>query len=87
MTDAKTKLIKAVSEGRAQVGSSEVISALLTESLKHVVLSSSCPKKERDSILYYAKLSKTPVDVLKETSAEFGSICGKPFWISAAAIK
>ncbi|MCX6695846.1 MAG: ribosomal L7Ae/L30e/S12e/Gadd45 family protein [Candidatus Altiarchaeota archaeon] len=87
MTDIREKIVKAVSEGRADTGSQEIINSLLTGGLQHVLLSSTCPKKEKDSILYYCALSNTPVDVIPESSVELGSICGKPYQISAAAIK
>jgi len=87
MTDLRDKIVKAVSEGRAEVGSRTVIDGLLSRNLKHVVLSSNCPKTEKESILYYSKLSSTQVDVLSESSVELGSICGKPYPISAVAIK
>ena len=87
MADIKNTIIKAVSEGRAEIGSNKVIEALLTSSIRHIILSGNCPVREQDSITYYSKLSGTHVEVLAETSMELGSICGKPYPISAVAVK
>ena len=87
MTDVKGKLVKAVTGGRAIVGSNNVVDELLIGDIEQVVLSSNCPKFEKESISYYCKLSNIPVEVLLETSLELGSICGKPYPISAAAVK
>ena len=44
MTSIKDKITKAVSEGKAEIGSRSIIDSLLTGSLKHVVLSSTSEK-------------------------------------------
>ena len=87
MADVKAKLVKSVSEGNALIGSKSIVDELLNGELTHVVLSANCPKKERDSIVYYCMLSKTPVTVMSESSVELGSILGKPYPVSAAAVE
>ncbi len=52
-----------------------------------VIAASNCPKKLRADLEYYCKLSKIPFLAYPKTSVELGRMCGKPFVVSAMAIR
>ena len=86
MKDLKNKISNVLKTGKAEIGSKKVIKALLIGDPKLIILSSSCPAEEKQDILYYAKLAEKPSISVKEDSIELGSMCGKPFSISALCI-
>lgn len=86
MKDLKTKIGSVMKTGKVVLGSKSVIKTLLVGNPKLVILSKNCPEKEREQITYYAKISGTPLETAEETSIELGSICSKPFPISAIGI-
>jgi large subunit ribosomal protein L30e len=52
-----------------------------------VIAASNCPKRVREELEHYCKLSKIPFLAYPKTSAELGRVCGKPFVVSAMAIR
>jgi len=72
--------------GKTSVGTRSVVSALLTASPKLVLISGNCPNDVKERVVYYSQLSQTPCLITEEKSTELGSICGKPFPVSAVAV-
>ncbi|MFH1404358.1 MAG: 50S ribosomal protein L30e [Candidatus Altiarchaeota archaeon] len=80
------ELVDALKNGNVVFGTKSTVELLLTSEPDMIILSSNCPKDEKESLLYYSKLAGVPVKVAEEKSIELGSMCGKPYRISAAAI-
>lgn len=86
MKDLKDKIGNVMKTGKTVIGSNQVTKSLLVGNPKLIILSSNCPDQEREEITYYSRLSNVPVEVTKEDSIELGSICGKPFPVSAIGV-
>ena len=86
MKGLKERITSVVKTGKVALGSKKVISLLLTGSPKLVILSENCDRETKDRIKYYSKLSGVPCKAVSETSLGLGSICGKPFPVSAFAV-
>jgi len=86
MKDIRGDLGTVMKTGKTCVGTRSVVSALLTANPKSVLLSVNCPNDAKERVVYYSLLSQTPCLVTEEKSAELGSICGKPFPVSAVAV-
>jgi large subunit ribosomal protein L30e len=80
------ELVEALKEGRAVFGSRETVKALLTGKPKLVFIASNCSPGERETITYYSRLAGVQVKAIRENSMELGSVCGKPFRVSASTI-
>jgi large subunit ribosomal protein L30e len=59
----------------------------MTGKAKLIIVASNCPKTTRESLNYFCKLSGISLLSYPKTSLELGRICGKPFSISALAIR
>ncbi len=86
MKDIKDSISAVIRTGKVVIGSKKVITALLSSNLNLIILSNNCPKELREGVVYYSKLSNTPHHITESNSLEFGSICGKPFPVSALGI-
>jgi large subunit ribosomal protein L30e len=53
---------------------------------KLAVVSSNCPREAREMIETYGKLSEIPVMEHPKDSMDLGTLCGKPFPVSAMVI-
>ncbi|MFH1056048.1 MAG: 50S ribosomal protein L30e [Candidatus Altiarchaeota archaeon] len=84
--DVKQQLNNVIETGKVVLGSKETMSAILHGKPKLILLSGNCPQRERESLKYYCKLSKTPCVTLKESSIEIGSSLGRPYPISSIAV-
>lgn len=86
MRDIKKDIRDVIKTGRICIGSKSVVSNLLIANPKLIFLSSNCPNGTREGISYYSKLSRIHCHITKEDSMELGSVCGKPFPVSALGI-
>jgi len=75
-----------VDSGKVKFGTRDAVKAALNGSAKAVVISENCPKDIKADITRYAALSEVPVLAFSGTSIELGSVCGKPFAVSALAV-
>jgi large subunit ribosomal protein L30e len=86
MKDLRTKINNVVKTGKVVFGSKSVVKSLLVGNPRLIVLSRNCPEKEGTQIAYYAKLASVPVETAEESSIELGSVCSKPFPVSAIGV-
>ncbi|MEM3715836.1 MAG: 50S ribosomal protein L30e [Candidatus Bathyarchaeia archaeon] len=77
----------AVKTGKILFGSNSTIKSVMAGRARLVIISSNCPKDKREKIEYYCKLSKIPLIIYPGTSLDLGSVCGKPFPVSALTIR
>jgi large subunit ribosomal protein L30e len=86
MADIDKAIRMAVDTGKVEFGVNSALRLASSGEARLIILSSNCPKKFKEDITYYSKLSKTAVCRFSGTSLELGSLCGKPFPISALSI-
>lgn len=86
MKGIRGDLVTAIKTGNVILGSKSVISALLTENPRMVLISGNCAKDVKERIVYYSKLAGVPCHTAKEDGMEVASVCGKPFPVSALAV-
>jgi len=86
MADIDKAIRMAVDTGKVEFGVNSALRLASSGEARLIVISSNCPKKFKEDITYYSKLSKTTVYGFSGTSLELGSLCGKPFPISALSI-
>ena len=82
------KLIKEkTKKGRVLLGFKSVIKSLKTEKPELVVVASNIPVDKKKMIEQNAKISKVQVREYKKDNVNLGLLCGKPFSVSALAVK
>lgn len=87
MADLDKALAIAVKTGKVSLGTNSTLKSVSTGKVRLVVVASNCPKKVREDLEYYSKLSKILIIPYSGTSLELGRVCGKPFLVSALAIR
>ena len=53
---------------------------------KLAIVSSNCPREARETIVNYGKLGEIPLMEHPKDSVDLGTLCGKPFPVSAMVI-
>ena len=76
------ELKKALKEKKLIFGSEKTLKNLKTGKLTKIFLANNCPKKIKQDILHYSKLSKVDIVELKRSNEEIAAICKKPFSIT-----
>lgn len=77
----------ALKSGRIVIGHKESIRFIKVSTPKLIVIAKNAPEKTREEIEYNAKITKVKMEVFDGNSKELGVICGKPFPVTALAIK
>jgi len=77
----------AVKTGKILFGSNLTIKSAMSGKVRLIIIASNCPEDKRERIEYYCKLSNIPLIVYPGSSLDLGSACGKPFLVSALAIR
>ena len=75
-----------VETGKIEAGTRDAEIASRSGKAKLVIVSSNCPKNKAEDLEHYCELSKIPMYSHSATSIELGSICGKPFPITALTV-
>ena len=78
---------KAVSDGKAVMGISEVTGGMKAGGLSSVFYASNCPGEMLRQLTYYASLSKVSLEKFGGDSVKLGQVCGKPFNITVLGIR
>ncbi len=80
--DIAKSLRTAIKDGKVSIGAKNTLKSIKRGDNQLVILASNCPQRFRDRII-----SKSVSTVnLEISSVELGSMCGKPFTISALSI-
>ncbi len=87
MADLDKALAMAVKTGKVLFGVNSASKNAVTGKVRLVVAASNCPKEQLESLEHHCRLSKIPFVVFPRTSLELGKVCGKPFVVSAVAIR
>jgi len=80
--DIAKSLRAAIRDGTVAIGAKNTLKSIQKGDTQLVILASNCPQRFRDPILS----STVPRTNLEVNSVELGSVCGKPFTISALSI-
>lgn len=75
--DIKRQLNNALETGNVLMGTNKAVDSLLYAEPKLIVISKKCPKKQKESIMYYSGLAGVGVEVLNESAVELGSSFGR----------
>jgi large subunit ribosomal protein L30e len=86
MSSIDNELRLALSTGKVQLGSKAAIRELRRGRAKLAILASNCPEETRDTIENYGKLGEVPIMKHPKNSVDLGTLCGKPFPVSAVVI-
>jgi len=77
----------AIKANKAIIGYKKTIKNIKTGDVKVIVMANNMPENMRKEIEHNAKISGTKVEIFSGNSKELGVVCGKPFPISAMAIR
>ncbi len=86
MSAVEAELKTALRTGKVVLGARQTIKYVKLGKAKAAIVASNAPSVIKRDVLYYAKFANIPVYVFEGTSYELGSLCGKPFSVSALAI-
>ena len=86
MADIGRSIRLAVDTGKVKFGSRDAVKAALSGEAKLIILAENCPKAVKGDVEHYSGLSGVPLYRYGGTSMELGSLCGKPFPVSALSI-
>ena len=87
MIDVNKAIATTAKTGKIQFGVNSALKSAKTKKAKLIIVASNCPKKTKEGIEYYCKLSNIPVSIYKGTSVDLGAVCGKPFEVSALSVR
>ncbi len=87
MIDIDKAITTAVKTGKVSFGANSAIKNAKTGKVKLIILTSNCPRKVREDVEYYCKLSKVPLVIYKGSSIDLAALCSKPFLVSAVSIR
>jgi large subunit ribosomal protein L30e len=85
--DEKAEIRRAVDTGKVLFGLRESELNVLKGNGKMLVVSSNLDPKKMESLRHVAGLSKIPFHVFEGDSIQLGSVCGKPFAVSALLVQ
>jgi large subunit ribosomal protein L30e len=85
--DVNKAIATTVKTGKVLFGANNAIKSAKTGKAKLILLAANCPRRIREDIEYYSKLSAVSVIIYNGTSIDLGAVCGKPFMVSALTIK
>jgi large subunit ribosomal protein L30e len=78
---------KIVKEGKAVIGTKEVLKGLKLGKVKKVFITRNCPLRVKKDIKHYAEMDEVEVVKLKQPNDELGVLCKKPYSISVLGLK
>ncbi|MBI5035860.1 50S ribosomal protein L30e [Candidatus Micrarchaeota archaeon] len=84
--DLQRSIRLAVDSGKVTLGSQRTIQHALHGDAKLVVIAKNCPEDVAKDLKHYCSLSEVRVLDFNGTSIELGTVCGKPFPVSALSV-
>ena len=86
MKDLQKEIAKAVKSKTIVVGSKDTLKCLLADEMAFVAVSDRAENGLVNRLSYYARLANIPCHVVSKTKLELGSMCGKPYSVSAFGV-
>jgi large subunit ribosomal protein L30e len=87
MIDINKAIATTVRTGKVFLGANNAVKNAEIGKVKLIVIAANCPQNAREDIEYYCRLSDIPLITYNGTSIDLGAVCGKPFMVSALAIR
>lgn len=84
--DERKEIRRCVETGKMIFGLKQVEKNILKGNGKLIIISDSIKEREREKIKHIASLSEIPFYEFHGSALELGSVCGKPFNISAILV-
>ncbi len=78
---------RAVDTGKVVFGTKQSEKSLKNGSAKLIIIAKNAPQLSREKLVSFAQIGSTPHFVFEGTGIELGSVCGKPFTVSAMCIE
>ena len=72
--------------GKFSLGTNKALEAAKSGRTKIIILASNCPEPNRSDITRYAGMSGVPTYASDMTARDLGTICEKPYVVSAISI-
>jgi large subunit ribosomal protein L30e len=85
--DIDKAIASAVKTGKVTLGAGSAVQNAKSGKAKMIVLATNCPRKMREGIEYYCKLSDVPLVNFRSSGVDLAAVCGKPFNVSALSIR
>jgi large subunit ribosomal protein L30e len=86
MVDASKEIRRAVDTGKVAFGSKQSIKELLKGNGSVVIVSSNIPAGEKEKLKHITELESKKFYEFDKNGLTLGSICGKPFVVSALIV-
>ncbi len=87
MIDINKAIATTVRTGKVLFGAKNAVRNARIGKAKLIIVAANCSKKIRGDIEYYCRLSDVPIVIYSGTSIDLGSVCRKPFMVSALTIR
>ncbi|MFQ6081438.1 MAG: 50S ribosomal protein L30e [Candidatus Bathyarchaeia archaeon] len=87
MIDINKAIATTVKTGKVLFGANNAIKNAKMGKAKLIIVAANCPQRIREDIKYYCRLSNVPVIIYNGNSIDLGTVCGKPFMVSALTIR
>ncbi len=85
--DAAKEIRRAVDTGKVLFGTKSAEKSIKNGTARLLVVVSNIPKLAREKLVSFAETAETPHFDFAGTGLELGSVCGKPFTVSAMVIE
>ncbi|MBI4399884.1 50S ribosomal protein L30e [Candidatus Micrarchaeota archaeon] len=86
MADLTKSIRMVVDTGKVKFGSRDAVKSALNGTAKLIVVADNIENNIKSDLAHHAKVSKVVLYQFSGTSIELGSICGKPYPVSALSI-
>jgi large subunit ribosomal protein L30e len=85
--DTNKAIATTIRTGKVLFGADNAVRNVRIGKAKLIIVAANCPQKIRGDIEYYCRLSDVPIVIYNGTSIDLGSVCRKPFMVSALTIR
>jgi len=85
--DINKAIATTIRTGKVLFGADNAVRNVRIGKAKLIIVAANCPQKIRGDIEYYCRLSDVPIVIYNGTSIDLGSVCRKPFMVSALTIR
>ncbi len=86
MVELASEIRLAVDSGETAIGLREVIKSLRADKAKLIILAVRGEEKASGNVEHAARIANVPMVRYSGTSADLGTVCGKPFPVSMLSI-
>ncbi len=87
MIDINKAIATTVRTGKVFWGAKNTVKNAKIGKVKLVIVAANCPQETHGDIEYYCRLSEIPLITYNGTGIDLGAACGKPFMVSALAVR